>query len=68
LEQAFETIIGRFLEHRVGQIDNFLEDNLGSHLRENVRLFFLEKQIKIAGFVTVPSIPSIRANPNFVFF
>jgi hypothetical protein len=56
------------LEYRVGQIDNFLEDNLGSHLRENVRLFFLEKQIKIAGFVTVPSIPSIRANPNFIFF
>jgi SM-20-related protein len=49
LEQAFEAIIGSFLENRVGQMDNFLDDNLANHLKENLLLLFSEKQMKIAG-------------------
>ncbi|MFT5834644.1 MAG: SM-20-related protein, partial [Cognaticolwellia sp.] len=49
MEQAFEAIIGSFLENRVGQMDNFLDDNLANHLKENLLLLFSEKQMKIAG-------------------
>ncbi|MFK7946637.1 MAG: 2OG-Fe(II) oxygenase [Saprospiraceae bacterium] len=49
MEQTFETIINSFLEHRVGQTDNFLNENLANHLKENLLLLFLEKQMKTAG-------------------
>lgn len=49
MEQAFETIISSFLEHRVGQMNGFLNENLANHLKENLVQLFLEKRMKTAG-------------------
>ena len=49
MKEVFEGLIGSFLENRVGLIDNFLNENLSSNLKENLLALFLEKQFKIAG-------------------
>ena len=49
MEQAFENIITSFLDNRVGLIDDFLNEDLSSNLKENLLLLLFEKQLKVAG-------------------
>jgi SM-20-related protein len=49
LEETFETIISSFLENKVGLINDFLNEDLSSHLIENLLLLLQEKQLKMAG-------------------
>lgn len=49
LNETFETIINSFLENKVGLMDDFLNEDLSSHLIENLLLLLQEKQLKAAG-------------------
>ncbi len=49
MQDGFESIISSFIEDRVGQMDNFLDANLASKLKENLLLLFLNKEFKAAG-------------------
>jgi SM-20-related protein len=49
VERAFESIITSFLKNRVGLIDNFLNEELSSKLKENLLLLLFKKQLKVAG-------------------
>ena len=57
MEQAFERIITSFLENKVGLINDFLQEDLSSHLKENLLLLLVEKQFNVAG---------IGNNSNFI--
>ncbi|GLR16529.1 2OG-Fe(II) oxygenase [Portibacter lacus] len=49
MEQIFESIINSYLETKVGQSDQFLNDDLSKQLREIILLLFQENQLKAAG-------------------
>ena len=49
MEQAFERIIASFLENKVGEINDFLTEDLSRDLKENLLSLLLKKQFKVAG-------------------
>jgi SM-20-related protein len=49
MDETFESLINSFLENKVGQIDNFLDEDLSDHLRENLLKLFKEKLLTDAG-------------------
>ncbi len=46
---AFEGLIEDYIENRVGELDNFLDEDLSKNLKENLLLLLAEKQFKAAG-------------------
>ncbi len=64
MERFFERIISSFLDTKVGLVDDFLNEDLSSKLKENLLSLLLSKQFKAAGignnskFITSKSIRS----------
>lgn len=47
--KAFNSLIDSFIDNKVGIAENFLSEALASHLKENLKRLFIEKQLLNAG-------------------
>jgi SM-20-related protein len=49
LQKNFDTLIDRFIEDKVGIVEDFLSKGLSLHLKENLQLLYAGKQLQHAG-------------------
>lgn len=49
MQKIFNTLIDSFIDNKVGLAENFLNENISSHLKENLIALFTEKKLHSAG-------------------
>jgi len=49
MQKIFETLIDSYVDHKVGIAENFLNESLAAHLKENLSLLYREEAMKNAG-------------------